>query len=94
VIQRRLAAWKDLAASPKYKSAGEPDKLKAVNDFIHETPFYCDPVLWCKEDYWAKPVEFIVHTVAGGGTDTFARVVAEIITRDSTRAMPTKPRLR
>jgi putative tricarboxylic transport membrane protein len=29
-----------------------------------------------------KPVEFIVHTTPGGGTDVFARAVAEFINRD------------
>ena len=70
VIRRRLTAWKEMSGSPKYKSAGEPDKLKAVNDFIHETPFYCDPVLWCKEDYWAKPVEFLAND--GGDCEDFS----------------------
>jgi len=70
VIRRRLAAWKEMSGSPKYKSAGEPDKLKAVNDFMHETPFYCDPVLWCKEDYWAKPVEFLAND--GGDCEDFS----------------------
>jgi predicted transglutaminase-like cysteine proteinase len=70
VIGRRLTGWKDLAASPKYKSASDPEKLKAVNDFMHETPFYCDPVLWCKEDYWAKPVEFLSND--GGDCEDFS----------------------
>ena len=70
VIQRRLTAWKDLSASAKYKSAADPEKLKAVNDFMHETPFYCDPVLWCKEDYWAKPIEFLSND--GGDCEDFS----------------------
>ncbi|HKA38260.1 MAG TPA: tripartite tricarboxylate transporter substrate binding protein, partial [Burkholderiales bacterium] len=30
----------------------------------------------------SRPVELIVHTGAGGGSDLFARIVAEIINRD------------
>ena len=70
VIRRRLAGWKDLSTSAKYKSAADPEKLKAVNEFMHETPFYCDPVLWCKEDYWAKPVEFLSND--GGDCEDFS----------------------
>jgi len=70
VIRRRLAGWKDLSTSAKYKGAADPEKLKAVNEFMHETPFYCDPVLWCKEDYWAKPVEFLSND--GGDCEDFS----------------------
>ena len=34
------------------------------------------------QPYPSRPVEFIVHTSAGGGTDIFGRVVAEIITQN------------
>jgi putative tricarboxylic transport membrane protein len=36
----------------------------------------------------AKPVELIVHTGAGGGSDLFARVVAEIINREKLLPQP------
>src|ERR1043166_3651753 len=36
----------------------------------------------------SKPVEFVVHTAAGGGTDLCARTVAEIITREKLLAQP------
>jgi tripartite-type tricarboxylate transporter receptor subunit TctC len=32
--------------------------------------------------YPSRPIELVVHTSAGGGTDLFARVVAEIMTRE------------
>jgi putative tricarboxylic transport membrane protein len=32
--------------------------------------------------YPSRPVELVVHTAAGGGTDVFARVVAEIMARE------------
>ena len=70
VIKRRLTSWKELSASPKHKGLGDAEKLKLVNDFIHETPFYCDPVLWCKEDFWAKPIEFLSND--GGDCEDFS----------------------
>ena len=70
VIRRRLTGWKELSSSAKHKGLADPDKLKAVNDFMHETPFYCDPVLWCKEDYWAKPIEFLSND--GGDCEDFS----------------------
>lgn len=69
-IKRRLAGWKELLSSQKNRSLGEPEKLKLVNDFVHETPFYCDPVMWCLEDFWAKPVEFLAND--GGDCEDFA----------------------
>ncbi len=36
----------------------------------------------------SRPVEFIVHTTAGGGTDVFARAVSEMITRDRLLPQP------
>src|SRR5687767_8510515 len=36
----------------------------------------------------SRPLEFIVHTSAGGGTDIFGRVVAEIITREKLLNQP------
>ncbi len=70
VIGRRLTGWKDLSASAKNKGLADPEKLKLVNDFMSETPFYCDPVLWCKEDFWAKPMEFLAND--GGDCEDFS----------------------
>jgi predicted transglutaminase-like cysteine proteinase len=69
-IKKRLTGWKELLASPKNSSLGDLEKLKLVNDFMHETPFYYDPVMWCMEDYWAKPVEFLAND--GGDCEDFA----------------------
>lgn len=69
-IKRRLSAWKALLESPKNSALGEPEKLRLVNDFMHETPFYCDPVLWCHEDFWATPVEFLAND--GGDCEDFS----------------------
>lgn len=70
VIRRRLMGWRELQGSPRNKALGEPEKLKLVNDFMHETPFFCDPVMWCTEDFWAKPVEFLAND--GGDCEDFS----------------------
>ena len=36
----------------------------------------------------SRPIEFVVHTSPGGGTDIVARVVAEILTRDKLVGQP------
>jgi putative tricarboxylic transport membrane protein len=40
------------------------------------------------QSYPSRTVEFIVHTNPGGGTDVFARVVTEIMTRDKLVSQP------
>ena len=40
------------------------------------------------QPYPSKPLEFVVHTSAGGGTDIFGRVVAEIIQREKFLGQP------
>ena len=70
VIKRRLENWKELTASARNRGLAEPEKLRLANDFMHETPFFCDPVLWCAEDFWAKPVEFLAND--GGDCEDFS----------------------
>ena len=70
VIKRRLGGWKELTASARNRGLAEPEKLRLVNDFMLETPFFCDPVLWCMEDFWAKPVEFLAND--GGDCEDFS----------------------
>lgn len=70
VIHRRLTGWKAMIESPKNRGLEDNAKLKVVNDFVTETPFYCDPVQWCLEDYWAKPLEFLAND--GGDCEDFA----------------------
>jgi predicted transglutaminase-like cysteine proteinase len=69
-IKSRLTRWKQLLALPENRNANDLAKLKLVNDFMHQTPFYCDPVMWCMEDYWAKPAEFLAND--GGDCEDFS----------------------
>ncbi|MGQ0525080.1 MAG: transglutaminase-like cysteine peptidase [Betaproteobacteria bacterium] len=69
-IRARLTGWKELLSAPGNRSAADPAKLRMVNDFMQRTPFYCDPVMWCAEDYWAKPAEFLAND--GGDCEDFS----------------------
>lgn len=69
-MRARLSGWKDLLGSSANRGAADSAKLKVVNDFMHRTPFYCDPVMWCAEDYWAKPAEFLAND--GGDCEDFS----------------------
>lgn len=42
----------------------------------------------CAQGFPSRPLEFIVHTSPGGGTDLFARIVSEIIARDKLLGQP------
>jgi putative tricarboxylic transport membrane protein len=41
------------------------------------------------QPYPSKPIEFVVHTSPGGGTDLFARIVTEILQREKILSQPT-----
>lgn len=69
-IQRRLSGWKTMLESQKNRALDDAGKLALVNNYVAETPFYCDPVMWCQEDYWAKPLEFLAND--GGDCEDFA----------------------
>ena len=70
IVQRRLGGWRELIAAEKSRALPEPEKLRAVNDFVQETPFFCDPVMWCAEDFWARPVELLAND--GGDCEDFS----------------------
>lgn len=46
------------------------------------------PTLAMAQAFPAKPVEFIVHTGPGGGSDIFTRVVGDIITKEKLLPVP------
>ncbi len=69
-IQRRLGGWKTMLETPANRELPEPARLKLVNDYVAETLFVCDPLQWCMEDYWAKPVEFLAN--GGGDCEDYA----------------------
>jgi predicted transglutaminase-like cysteine proteinase len=70
IIRRRLGGWRELQTSAPNKALPEPAKLKLVNDFVQETPFFCDPVMWCAEDFWSRPVELFAND--GGDCEDFS----------------------
>jgi predicted transglutaminase-like cysteine proteinase len=69
-IRSRLADWNRVLGLGKNKQLAPPEELRLVNDFMNGTPFYCDPVMWCMEDFWTKPVEFLAND--GGDCEDFA----------------------
>jgi predicted transglutaminase-like cysteine proteinase len=69
-IKKRMTGWREMIESPKNRALDENGKLRVVNDFVSETPFYCDAVQWCLDDYWAKPAEFLASD--GGDCEDFA----------------------
>jgi predicted transglutaminase-like cysteine proteinase len=70
IIRRRLGGWRELQTSAQNKALPEPAKLKLVNDFVQETPFVCDPVMWCAEDFWSRPLELFAND--GGDCEDFS----------------------
>lgn len=57
--RERLAGWREILISSKYKKLSEREKLELVNDFMNRSQFVSDLQLWGKEDYWATPIEFL-----------------------------------
>lgn len=57
--RQRLTDWQDLIR----KDASETDleKLEKVNVFFNGIEFVSDALLWKQEDYWATPIEFLMH---------------------------------
>lgn len=69
-IRQRLSGWKQLLESRENHARDDLAKLKLVNDYVNQTPFTCDAVQWCVEDYWATPIEFLANH--GGDCEDFA----------------------
>ncbi len=69
-IAKRLTSWREMIDSSKNRALDDNGKLNVVNDFVSQTPFFCDAVQWCLDDYWAKPTEFLASD--GGDCEDFA----------------------
>jgi len=65
---RRLEALKQLVIDNQKSS--EATKVKAVNDFFNQVPYYTDIVHWHVDDYWATPFEML--TTWGGDCEDYA----------------------
>jgi len=68
-VKERLTGWKSILTDTKYRQLPEREKLELVNQFMYRTPYTCDPTMWCMEDYWATPVEFLANE--GGDCEDF-----------------------
>ena len=59
IARNRLLAWQELIRQDG--SASDREKLDKVNNFFNRVDFVSDQLLWKQEDYWATPVEFLMH---------------------------------
>lgn len=57
--RQRLIEWEHLIS--RDASASDLEKLEKVNMFFNRIDFVSDELLWKKEDYWATPIEFLMH---------------------------------
>lgn len=55
--------------------------------FVLITAFAAPLATW-GQSFPSRPIEFVVHTAPGGGSDLFARVVTDIITREKLLPQP------
>lgn len=49
---------------------------------------FCAPLQTAAQAFPSKPIEIVVHTAAGGGTDVIARAVADMLTREKLITQP------
>jgi predicted transglutaminase-like cysteine proteinase len=64
----RVASWHRLMQEREHLD--EIEKLQRVNDFFNQIPYRSDTELWGKEDYWATPLELLVHE--GGDCEDYS----------------------
>ncbi|MET0071557.1 MAG: transglutaminase-like cysteine peptidase [Candidatus Thiodiazotropha sp.] len=64
----RVASWHRLMEQGD--QLDEVEKLRRVNDFFNQIPYQSDAELWGKEDYWATPLELLVHE--GGDCEDYS----------------------
>ena len=53
---------------------------RAIGVLIAVAAYAASPAV--AQGFPSQPLEFVAHTAAGGGTDQFARLIAEIFTRE------------
>lgn len=64
----RVASWHRLMQQGD--QLDDVEKLRRVNDFFNQIPYQSDTELWGKEDYWATPLELLVHE--GGDCEDYS----------------------
>ena len=57
--EARIRNWQNLIRD--YQHEEELQKLAIVNDFFNGARFVNDQKQWNKRDYWATPLEFLIH---------------------------------
>ena len=53
----RIDQW--LATLKRQESMAERNKIESVNNFFNQLIYVPDQRLWGKDDYWARPLEFL-----------------------------------
>lgn len=64
----RVASWHRLMQQGD--QLDDVEKLRRVNDFFNQIPYQSDTELWGKDDYWATPLELLVHE--GGDCEDYS----------------------
>lgn len=59
IAEARLRTWQNLIEETT--DSEDLNKLSLVNDFFNESEFVNDIDQWNKKDYWATPIEFLIH---------------------------------
>lgn len=65
---KRLVALGELVEASR--GLGDTEKIKVVNDFFNQIPYYTDAQHWKMEDYWATPIEKI--STNGGDCEDYS----------------------
>ena len=56
---QRFSNWENLIHHSLDKT--EAEKVQLVNDFFNQMTWVSDKALWNKKDYWATPIETLIH---------------------------------
>lgn len=66
----------------------KPCRIRCFGMAIAAAAVALGGVMASAQPYPSKPIEFVVHANPGGGTDVFARLVTEIMTREKLVSQP------